>query len=89
MKRTKRVTIVVTEKEYQYIQRRADLEKRSMSNHVWFMYRKGVNSESEERGAGTNEEVGEGTSEEVESSSEAYGIYASFLDSLPRPEERD
>lgn len=48
MKRNKRVTIMVTEKEFQYIQRRADAEKRSLSSHVWLMYRKGVASDDEE-----------------------------------------
>jgi hypothetical protein len=50
MKRDKRVTIMVTDKEYQYIQRRADLEKRSLSSHVWLMYRKGIEGESDEDG---------------------------------------
>jgi hypothetical protein len=55
MKRDKRVTIMVTDKEYQHIQRRADLEKRSLSSHVWLMYRKGIMmDEGESDEGGTN-----------------------------------
>lgn len=39
---------MVTEKEYQYISRRADLEKRSLSSHVWLMYRKGMMTDEDE-----------------------------------------
>ena len=50
MKRNRRVTIMVTEKEYQYIERRAQLEKRSLSSHVWLKYRESINRENPDNG---------------------------------------
>lgn len=50
MKRIKRVTVMVTEKEYQYISRRAELEKRSLSSHVWLKYREAINRENPDNG---------------------------------------
>lgn len=56
MKRDKRVTVLFSDKEYQHLMRRAQLEQRSLSAHVWLMYRRGVEASALEEG---QEEVNE------------------------------
>lgn len=46
MKRTERITVLLTEKEKQYIKRRAQLEKRSISDHVRLIYLQRVHLEA-------------------------------------------